>query len=294
MTERRVGTHDESSPTANRAAVLVFHAFWHLCASRIALLRSLNPDVSIHCILAGDSGDHKEVATRLAPLSDSVWTCHGNPRWQWQHTDLVISEWYRQQGYGFAFDVLHVVQWDLLLFAPLSQLYEHVPHDAIALTGLTTFEHIAHRWHWSTSEPQRTETLALLEWGKQRWGYHPRACLGPGVALPRAFVDRYAIEQIPPVAHDELRLPMFGTVFGFQLVDTGFYRRWFDEISERVFNANGGELRLGDVRDELSRADGQRAFHPCRTSFSPEILEELSSRVIRENSTLSSPLEPRR
>jgi hypothetical protein len=277
MTENGTKTGEEHSPAVKRAAVFVGHAHWDLCASRIALLRALNPEVSIHCILGGRVEEHDAATTLIAPLTDSFWTADGAPQWQWQHTDLVIRNWHRSRGRALAFDVLHVIQWDLLLFAPLRRLYAHVPGNALALTGLTRLDDIAPRWHWATVEPERTETLALIEWARQRWNYRPRACLGPGVALPRVFLDRYTDEDIPEIGHDEVRLPLFGTVFGFPLVDTGFYPQWFDATSERLFHANGGELRLCDLRDELSAPSGRRAFHPCRLSFTPQIVLELAA-----------------
>jgi hypothetical protein len=264
-----------------RAAVFVCHAYWDLCASRISFLREVNPEIPIHCILAGNSDEHDEAEVVIAPRCDSLWACAGEARWQWQHTDLVIRDWYRNRGRLLAFDVIHVIQWDLLLFSPLRQLYAHVPRDAVALTGLTPLDAIASRWHWTTVEPHRSEMLALLEWAHQRWKYYPRACLGPGVALPRAFLDRYANEEIPVLGHDEVRLPLFGHVFGFRLVDTGFYPEWFHPATERVFNANGGELSVVDVRNELAVASGWRAFHPCRASFSSEVVRELAASTSR-------------
>jgi len=261
-----------------RAVVVVFHKEWQLCRSRVRLLRALNPDIAVHAILGGSRSEHAEATACLESVVDSSSSCRlGDGRWQWQHTDLVIRDWHRHHGRAHAFDVLHVMQWDLLLFAPLAHLYRHVPPEAIALTGLTALEEIRDRWYWTTAEPHGTEAQALFESARIRWPFtgEGKACLGPGMALPRSFLDRYADEDIPELGHDELRVPLFGEIFGHDLIDTGFYPRWFDPDSECLFNANGLELTVPDVRRELNNRHGRRAFHPCRLSFTEELVHEL-------------------
>ena len=266
-----------------RAAVIVLHTAWQLGRDRVRLLRALNPDIAIHAILGGAEGEHAEAARHLDDIVDSSWSCRlGDARWQWQHTDLVLREWHRRHGRTQPFDVLHVMQWDLLLFASLEHLYRHVPPAALALTGLIPLGEIRDRWYWTSAEPHASEALALFECARERWQFEgpARACLGPGMALPRSFLDRYADEEIPELGHDELRVPLFGAIFGHDLVDTGFYPRWFDPDSECLFNANGLELSVADVRRALSNRDGRRAFHPCRDSFTDELLHDLRRTTI--------------
>jgi len=261
-----------------RAALLTFHRDWEVCRSRISLLRMLNPGVEVHGLFGGEGTDFAEAARHLDREFDTLAPCDvGTTRWRWQHTDLVIRDWYVRYGHVLAIDILHVLQWDLLLFAPLDRLYQHVPLDAMALTGITPLTAIADRWHWTRVEPHRTETPALFALARERWGFagEPTACVGPGTALPRRFLERYAAEQIPELGHDEVRLPLFAQLFGLRLVDTGFYPEWFNAETERPFNANGAELQLDVVRAELSRTDGRRAFHPCRESFGQDVITAL-------------------
>jgi hypothetical protein len=266
-----------------RAALLMFHRYPEVCRGRAWLLRELNPDVAVHGLYGGEVSGYAAAARALEPVLDSLGSCPlGDGRWRWQHTDLVIQEWYRTAGQQQHFDVLHIVQWDLLLFASLAVLYRHVPPGAVALSGITALERIAAAWHWTRNEPHRTETAALLHLARQSWGFQgvPKACLGPGAALPRAFLERLAAESIPGTGHDEVRLPLFAELFGHELVDTGFYPHWFDEESERLFNANGGELTVAAVKEELERGP-RRAFHPCRESFDEPTLAGLLA-VVRQ------------
>lgn len=263
-----------------RTALLTFHRDWNVCLARIRLLRALNPNIEVHALFGGEPSDYTQAVQHVQPHVDSLIACTlGSGRWRWQHTDLVVRDWYAKHGHVVDFDVLHLVQWDLLLFAPLAHLYHHVPPEAIALTGITVVDDIADRWHWTTVEPHRTETQLLFARARTSWGYDAtaKACLGPGAALPRSFLNRYIAEEIPELGHDEVRLPLFGELFGHRLVDTRFYPRWFDETTERFFNANGAELPVSAVKEELEHPRGARAFHPCRDSFDQDVVSKLLS-----------------
>jgi hypothetical protein len=268
-----------------RSALLMFHTDWDVCRSRVRLLRAFNPGVPVHGLYGGDPEQYAAARDEVGPFLDSLSACDlEDGRWRWQHTDLVIRHWYQATGHAFAFDVLHVVQWDLLLFDSLTALYGHVPRGAVALTGITPLERIADTWHWTRVEPNRTESAELLRLARHSYAFRgvPKACLGPGVALPRAFLDRYAVVDVPQLGHDELRFPLFAELFGHALVDTGFYPQWFDPDAERLFNANGTELPLAEVREELVRPGGRRTFHPCRESFTDEVVTHMISLVARD------------
>jgi hypothetical protein len=263
-----------------RVALLTFHRDWAVCRSRVQLLRALNPGLPVHGLYGGPPEDYAAAEAEVGPFLDSLAPCHlGDGTWRWQNTDLVIREWYRDSGHRIPFDVLNVVQWDLLLFDSLASLYRHVPADAVALSGITPVEDIAHAWHWTTVEPHRTESAELQRLARDGYGLVPKTCIGPGMALPRRFMERYAGLHVPGIGHDELRVPLFAEVLGHPLVDTGFYPRWFDPVAERLFNANGEELPVGEVREELARPGGRRTFHPCRESYTEEVLQDLSSLV---------------
>ena len=100
-----------------------------------------------------------------------------------------------------------------------------------------------------------------------------KICLGPGYCLPKAFLERYAAADVPEVGNDEMRLPYFGELFGFELRDTGFYGRWFDTEIEKVFNANGDEIPDELILEALGEQDGRRAFHPYRRLLPTAILK---------------------
>lgn len=129
-----------------------------------------------------------------------------------------------------------------------------------------------------TDPELRAAEERLFTIARTRFGYRgtPQACLGPGYALPRRFLDRHAAIDVPESGHDETRLPLFAQIFGVPLADTDFYPTWFDARGERLFNATDDEITVGAVEAELRRPGGRRAFHPCREAFGARELEDLA------------------
>lgn len=263
--------HEEETAraTPRRAALLQFHDDFEVCRDRVETLRAFNPGLAVHGLFGGPHDAAAEAEARLGPSLDSFLALGGSPaRWK-KYTDLAVREWYRQAGERLPFDMLHVIQWDLLLCDSLDALYATIPADALGLTGLTPLAAIADRWHWTRCEPARSESERFLAWGRDRFALDgvPLACLGPGYCLPREFLSRFADLEVPELGHDELRLPLLGQALGFRLADTGFYPAWFDARTEELFNANGDALDPGRILEELGRPGGRRAFHPCRQAL---------------------------
>ncbi len=163
-----------------------------MCRSRIALLRALNPSVPIYGLFGGSKLE-RSVAKMLLDL-EGLYVSTRPERWNWQHSDLAVAAWYREVGSRVPFDVAHVIEWDLLLLAPLQSLYAHVPQDTVGLTALTPVSVLEHEWTWLRREESRREWDTLLSRARADWGYNdvPHGCLGPGPCFPRAFLEAYA------------------------------------------------------------------------------------------------------
>jgi hypothetical protein len=253
-----------------RIALLQFHRSWSVCVDRVRWLRRLNDGIQIYGLFGGAAGHRADAQRALGAEGVPVYALGPHEGdWAWRNTDLAVREWFKEFGHTVAFDVLHAIHWDLLLLAPLDDLYRHVPADAVGLTGIVPLAAIESRWHWTTRDVRRNEVAALEQMAIGRFASSAplTACLGPGYSLPRSFVERYASIDVPAITHDELRLPMYARVLGFPTIDTGFYPAWFDEQSERVFNANGVEIADDAIARELADPRGRRAFHPVRREF---------------------------
>ena len=178
----------------------------------------------------------------------------------------MLADWYRKAGHHIAFDVAHLVEWDLLLLDSLERVYARVPEGAVGLTCPTPLSLLEDTWMWLQREDDRRQWEELLDHVRLAWGYDdvPHACLAVGPCFPRSFLAQYALIDAPDLCHDELRLPLFAQILGFPIADTGFRGDWFERDDNRFFNVGASEIEPSTVAAELSLPTGRRAFHPYR------------------------------
>jgi hypothetical protein len=256
-----------------RAILLRFHKAPLVCRSRVELLRKLNPGVPVYGVYGGDRRLLRILGRQLLRL-DGMYASHADTRWNWQNGDFVLADWYRETGAKLSFDVLHFVEWDLILAAPLSGLYASVPEESLGLTALTPISDLEQEWTWLRREENRREWEALLAHTRERWGYDgvPYGCVAGAAVFPRAFLEAYAAVEPPPLCNDELRLPLFAQVLGFSIADTRLRGPWRGEREHPFFHFRAPEIELETIRAELAKPDGARAFHPVRRKLDHEMI----------------------
>jgi hypothetical protein len=250
-----------------RVVLLRFHKASLVCRSKVSLLRELNPGISVHGVCGGDQPVMRRIGKRILEL-DGLHASELSGT-HWMDLDLVVRDWYREVGAKLSFDVLHLVEWDLLLVAPLDELYAAVPDGAVGLTALTPVSELG-EWTWLRREKERRNWERLLDVVRSEWGYDdvPYGCVGPGPVFPRAFLEAYAAIDPPIIAHDELRLPLFVQILGFPLVDNRLRGPWRGEREHPFFHFRAPEIELETIRAQLAKRDGARAFHPVRRRIS--------------------------
>ena len=252
-----------------RVVAFRFHRDPLVCRARVGLLRRLNPGVAVHGIFGG-AGDPRGAAFRLAGRRvlglDTLYSSRHSSPWNWKNGDLVLLDWYRETGHRLSFDVLHLLEWDLLLTEPLERLYASVPAEAVGLSAPTPLGVIGDDWRWTAGRDEAREWRELLAYARARFGYAgtPYACLGIGPCFPRAFLDDYAAADPPDLGNDELRYPLFAQLLGHPVADTGFRHVWHSPDDDRYFSAGGASVDRDTVAAELAKPDGRRAFHPVR------------------------------
>ena len=246
-----------------------------VCRAHVAHMRRLNPGVQIHGLYGGPRG-YKGAAFRFAGRRlvglDSIWFSPRAGYWNACHGDIALADWYREVGRQLDFDVLHFLEWDILLFEPLDRFFASVPANAAAFSALTPVAEVEDDWEWLRTPERRRQWEELLAKVRSRWGYDktPHACWGAGPVMPRAFIERFAALPPPEACpHEELRMPLFAQVLGFELADTGLRRARNDPAEDAFFNLKSVEIEPDTIAAELARPDGRRAFHPVRKPFRP-------------------------
>lgn len=252
-----------------RLILFRFHDKFDICRDRIALIRKFNPDVQVYGLYGGKEGFEtvlEDIIPVYAPsLSNQFYSNRTN--WMWKHNDLGIRAWYALFGRDLEFDILHVLEWDLLVLEPLERAFAAVGKGEVGLTGLKPLADTPYDWRWQTHEPSISEWKGLLAFVKAEFGYNqvPYACQGPGMCFPKAFLEQYADAgyMVLQLCHEELRLPLYAQVFGFKIVDTGITKDWVTPF----FNCQKRAILRQAIEAELGKPDGCRVFHPFFEKF---------------------------
>lgn len=257
-----------------RALLFRFHKNPEVCKNRLKLLKKLNPDTRIFG-LGEDLDRMGKITGKL--FEDNFVIDDKDSRWKWKNGDLAVRRWFKEFGNKISFDLLHVIEWDLLLFSSLKEAYKGISKDNVGITAPVPIKDIREKWPWIS---EGNDWEKLLRFVKREFGYdkEPYGCAGPGVCLPRKFLKKYSKIDVPELCNDEVRIPLFSQILGFELQDTGFCKRWFSKEECKYFNSINKEIELSVIEEELSKKSGRRVFHPYREKVDIERLLKIKSR----------------
>ncbi len=252
-----------------RIIIFRFHKFPLICANRLKLLKKLNPNVSIFGIYGGEEKYLSKFEKYLSKyLEDIYFIKDKSSSWKWKNFDLVLRNWYKQVGENIHFDMAHIIEWDLILCESLDDIYSNIRKNELGVTALTRLNLVEDRWSWTSEEPYKSEWLNLLAFVKKEYDYNckPNGSLGPGLCLPKSFLEKFSNAKIPELCHDELRIPLYAQIFDFKCRNTEFYRKWFDEKQKKYFNCVNKNIDIQTIRKERKN-NGRQVFHPFRKIF---------------------------
>ena len=252
-----------------RIILFRFHKKLKVCLNRLEMLHKLNPDLEIFGL--GEEKNYKKAKKFLGNHIQHIYYTKGKTaHWKWFHSDLSVRQWFIDYGRKLDFDMLHLIEWDMLFFEPLEEVYKKIPKDGMGLTGLRPLKPVESRWIWTAQSPYRGRWLKLLKYVEKTYGYkgRPYGCVGPGPCIPRKFLEEYSRIKVPELVHDELNYPLFAQIFNIKLYDTGFFR-WFNDDWYRFFNCVGIEVNKKDILSELKKRNGRRVFHPYYKEWYP-------------------------
>jgi hypothetical protein len=258
-----------------RITLFRYHKNFTLCSNRLELFSRFNPEIDIFGLFGGKE-DEYETSTEILKnhLTGNYCLRNVDDIWKWKNGDLAILRWYKDFGKHIDFDMLHLLEWDIIMAGRLEELYADIPGNTLGITGLIPLQNIEKEWFWTRNSIQNQEWNILKNHVKQEHSYNGPyfASVGPGLSLPKSFLEEYARLQIPEYCNDELRLPLFAKALGFQIKDTGFFRKWFSNSEKRFFNCNEKEISLKNLLKQVKKKNGRRVFHPFRKYLDPAIL----------------------
>jgi len=248
-----------------RIILFRFHKSPLVCKNKLEILKKLNPNISIYGLYGGEENKLPIFTEKLKGLVENIYCIKNKSKYyKWKNGDLAIREWFIEVGRKVDFDTVHIVEWDMLILAPISQVYKHVRKGEVGITGLIPLKKVAHEWDWVSEKKSRELWMNLLRYVKKKYKYNkePFASIAGGLCLPRIFLEKYSKIKVPEECHDEIRVPLFSQIFGLRMRNTKIYRGWTDPKSEEIFTCKKKNISINVIKKELKNKNGKRVFHP--------------------------------
>ncbi|HEY9909586.1 MAG TPA: hypothetical protein V6D18_18500, partial [Thermosynechococcaceae cyanobacterium] len=129
--------------------------FWfykepEVCQNRLVILRQHNPTTPIYGLYGGDLATIDQYKSTLSPhLNDFyAFTEAKDSYWKWVQGDLMITQWFHDRGKELEWDTILIVQWDMLVFGAVEELFSMLKQDEILLSGLRPITEVENDWQW--------------------------------------------------------------------------------------------------------------------------------------------------
>ena len=245
-----------------------FHDNPQRALSRIRLLREFN-NLDIHVLYGGEEKNLEDCRKVIQPEVSSFWTyTNKTSKWRWIHGDLLVKNWYREIGNKIPFEFVFILEYDMVILKPLKDIYPDIGEDSIALAACEPFtKEIESNWSWTSREEDRPDYLKFKEYMHKNYGIERQAkvCLGPGPLLSRKFLDAWSKTEDVDFVNDEIAYPAYAEALGFKALNHGMHPGFSaSDDEERFFNCNRKFVSQSMIKEELSKPDGIRAFHPVK------------------------------
>ena len=265
--------------------------FWcykdlRICRDRLEHLRRDNPHSPIYLLFGGEPADAQAFEASLGELVDDFYAFTDDPPetasdglqagfrhgvfWKYAHGDLLISAWHRDRGRHLPWDTVVIVQWDMLLFGPVDQLFDFLEPGEILFSGLRPVREVEEQWIWTQhSRPaMRVEYESFLAHVAERYDYaaEPLCCVAVVMCFPRAFLERYHQIECPALGFLEYRLPIYAQVFNTPIRWEHPYKPWWGAVEGyKLFSslrALPREVWVPTIVLNRALPSGARIFHP--------------------------------
>ncbi len=249
-----------------------------ICENHLAMLRKYNPDTPIYGLYGGEPKEADTYSEILSSYLDDFYIFNQNKDsdWKWHLGDLLITDWYRERGKNLSWDTIIIVQWDMLVFGSVDNLFAMLKKDQILLSGLRPIQEIEDNWSWTSSSitPElREKYLNFLEYVKERYDYNQEAlcCLFIVVCFPRGFLEKYSTVEQPELGFLEYSVPIYAQIFKTPFCIEHPFNAWWPgdptTRSAKTLNAKRHDVTIVTILRHLLNQEGVRVFHPYRKIF---------------------------
>lgn len=242
-----------------RLILFRYHDYFDICIENIKLLKKLNPNCEILGLYGGDLDNLP--SKKLLNLFDYNYNIPlEDAHYKWMHGDLCIRNWFKNEGYKLDFDVVNILEWDMMLLKPLDELYTGSKYGLAVTECFSYKEAKSFNWHWVFDLDWQWDKQ-LKEVEKIYGRINPEDLtfgIFGGLQLPREFLVRYILLKPSSYTNDEARLFLYAQAMGFKIYDNGLHNDKnifeaddYDKIdtSSYVEKVKKGAIALHPVRD---------------------------------------------
>jgi hypothetical protein len=276
------------------AIVFWFYKEPDICKNRLELLRQYNPKIPIYGVYGGDLATVDRYKLQLNQYLDDFYafTEDKDSLWKWLQGDLMLAHWYRERGRHLSWDTVVVVQWDMLVFGAIEQLFAMLKPDQILLSGLRPIAEVEDTWMWVTPKisANRSQYLEFLDYVGKTYNYQqdPMGCIFIVACLPRIFLEAYSQIEQPELGFLEYRIPIYAQIFGVPFCENHSFDAWWVDgdpkfharskfqravnllhlrLNPNSLNPTRSDISLIPICRHLSHKKGSRIFHPYQYMF---------------------------
>jgi hypothetical protein len=276
------------------AIVFWFYKEPNVCKNRLEILRQHNPNIPIYGVYGGDLATVDQYKSQLDQYLDDFYTFTENKDslWKWLQGDLMLTHWYRERGKFLSWDTVVIVQWDMLVFGAIEQLFSMLKQDQILLSGLRPVAEVENDWLWVTPKipEHRHQYLEFLEYVGKTYDYqqNPIGCIFIVACLPRIFLEPYSKIEQPELGFLEYRIPMYAQIFGIPFCENHPFQAWWVDgdpifqatnlferainlfhrrLNPNPLNPTRTDISLIPISRHLNTKTGARIFHPYQYVF---------------------------
>ncbi len=278
-----------------------FYKDFEICVNRLKILKIYNPNIKVYALFGGDLNKITQAKAAIEHLIDDfyVFPYKKDSFWKWKHGDQMIAHWYLERGNTLVWDSLFIMQWDMLVFAPLEKIFHMLKPGQILISGTRPFKEVQSFWNYA--DPTTNHLKSFRRYLKTKFSY-----VGPLFAsefivacLPRIFLDKYSDIGHPEDGFLEYKLPTLAYIFGIPFCDTRDFSPYWPKENKKErwywyrwsLNPFGRQVFLSKILKELYHKSGKRIFHPYYIEFPEFLCSWHKSRIIYLLSYLLTPID---
>jgi hypothetical protein len=244
-----------------------------ICLNRLQLIRKYNPDLKIFGLFGGHKNQAKSYQSKLGAYLDKFYVSaySSKPaRWKWLNGDLMILDWYKNQGCRLKdWDSVVVIQWDALVLGDIKKQFPGLKKDEIFVSGTRLLDkYIERKWHWTKPEGKdRQNYLNFVRYLQTEYNYKRKLWCSLFIlqVFPRLFFDKWLSVKDKEIGMLEYRIPTYARIFKVPFYKRDLGVRWFSKqanVGRTPLNAKGIEIRDEFIKSEFVKRQGYRLFHP--------------------------------